>query len=146
MNWFFKSTPTYKYISFDNIVKIVNTNNNYKSVLLINTMNILEQSILIKLTTIATDEEHEIEKLIDIGDFYHTIFIYGKNNLDISVNNKYDQLIGLGFINVYIYGAGMFEWLLLRDIYGDDNFPITTTQPNNTFNILTYKSTLTLIN
>ena len=36
---------------------------------------------------------------------------------------KYDQLIGLGFVNVFIYPGGLFEWLLLQDIYGYDNFP-----------------------
>ena len=38
---------------------------------------------------------------------------------------KYDQLIGLGFPNVFIYPGGLFEWLCLQDIYGYDNFPTT---------------------
>ena len=38
---------------------------------------------------------------------------------------KYEQLVGLGFINVYIYPGGLFEWLLLQDIYGSDDFPTT---------------------
>ena len=38
---------------------------------------------------------------------------------------KYAQLTGLGFINVYIYPGGLFEWLLLQDIYGQDDFSTT---------------------
>ena len=36
---------------------------------------------------------------------------------------KYNQLINLGFANVYIYPGGLFEWLLLQDVYGKDSFP-----------------------
>ena len=35
---------------------------------------------------------------------------------------KYRQLVDLGFSNVYIYTGGLFEWLLLQDIYGSTNF------------------------
>ena len=52
--------------------------------------------------------------------------IYGKNCNDEKLISKYKQLIDLGFINVNIYAGGMFEWLLLQDIYGDDNFPTTS--------------------
>ena len=49
---------------------------------------------------------------------------------------KYEQLVGLGFTNVYIYVGGMFEWLLLQDIYGQDLFPTTSKE----LDILKYKS------
>ena len=42
---------------------------------------------------------------------------------------------GLGFQNVYLYMGGMFEWLLLQDIYGIDEFPTT----NKFLDILYYK-------
>ena len=32
----------------------------------------------------------------------------------------------LGFINIYVYPGGMFEWLCLQDIYGSEHFPTTT--------------------
>ena len=32
----------------------------------------------------------------------------------------------LGFKNIYVYPGGMFEWLLLQDIYGDDLFQTTS--------------------
>jgi hypothetical protein len=44
--------------------------------------------------------------------------------------------MSLGFINIYLYNGGLFEWLLLQDIYGDDNFP--TTKKN--IDLLKYKS------
>ena len=31
----------------------------------------------------------------------------------------------LGFVNINIYTGGMFEWLLLQDIYGNDEFKTT---------------------
>ena len=32
----------------------------------------------------------------------------------------------LGLKNIYIYSGGLFEWLLLQDIYGEDEFPTTS--------------------
>ena len=29
------------------------------------------------------------------------------------------------FLNTYLYSGGLFEWLLLQDIYGDENFHTT---------------------
>jgi hypothetical protein len=49
--------------------------------------------------------------------------------------NKYNQLNSLGFYNVYVYTGGLFEWLLLQDIYGEKDFPTT----NIELDILKYK-------
>ena len=49
--------------------------------------------------------------------------VYGKNSNDDKIFKKYEQLIGLGFSSVYVYTGGMFEWLLLQDIYGKEEFP-----------------------
>ena len=38
---------------------------------------------------------------------------------------KHKQLSELGFTNVSLYVGGMFEWLLLQDIYCEENFPTT---------------------
>ena len=54
------------------------------------------------------------------------IIIYGKNCNDEKIYIKYQQLISLGFYNVFIYVGGLFEWLLLQDIYGSDEFPTTS--------------------
>ena len=63
------------------------------------------------------------------------IIVYGMNSQDTSVNKKYEQLISLGFYNVFIYNGGLFEWLLLQDIYGKESF-LTTSQERD---ILKYK-------
>jgi hypothetical protein len=69
-------------------------------------------------------EEKLINDLLDKFDFNtRTFLIYGKNTNDNSVDNKYNQLRGLGFSNIYIYPGGLFEWLLLQDIYGNKEFP-----------------------
>jgi hypothetical protein len=43
--------------------------------------------------------------------------------------------MGLGFKNVRVYPGGMFEWLLLQDIYGAASFPTTSKETD----ILKYK-------
>jgi len=53
------------------------------------------------------------------------IIVYGKNSNDITILHKYDQLVKLGFTNVHIYTGGIFEWMLLHEIYGKDLFKIT---------------------
>ena len=58
---------------------------------------------------------------------------------DDSIETKFKQMQGLGFANIYIYRGGMFEWLLLQDIYGQDEFPTTS----KLLDILKYKSTRT---
>ena len=63
------------------------------------------------------------------------IVIYGRNSNDELLYKKYQQLVSLGFTNVHAYIGGMFEWLLLQDIYGADEFPTTTKQ----LDILKYK-------
>ena len=53
------------------------------------------------------------------------IIVYGKNSTDITILHKYEQLVKLGFTNVHIYTGGIFEWMLLYEIYGKDLFKIT---------------------
>ena len=35
------------------------------------------------------------------------------------------KLSELGIKNMYVYCGGLFEWLCLQDIYGEDEFPTT---------------------
>ena len=58
------------------------------------------------------------------------------NSSDYSIFKKYEQLIKLGFYNVFVYTGGLFEWLLLQDIYGTEEFPTTAKQ----LDILKYKA------
>ena len=61
--------------------------------------------------------------------------MYDKNANAPNLMKKYDQLVGLGFVNVFIYPGGLFEWLLLQDIYGTEMFPTTSSE----LDILKYK-------
>jgi rhodanese-related sulfurtransferase len=94
---------------------------------LINTLPYNEQDCLIKNTIPYNQEEQKINELMsryDIKD--KPMIVYGKNANDESAEKKYKQLIQLGFRDVYIYSGGLFEWLLLQDIYSSDEFPTTT--------------------
>ena len=66
------------------------------------------------------------------------ILIYGSNSTDNTVEIKAKQMIDLGFVNVFLYCGGMFEWLLLQEIYGFKEFP--TTIYSKTIDLLFYRS------
>lgn len=104
-----------------NVVKSDNTNNT----IVINTMSTKEQHCLIKKTIHCEEEERIINELLDNDDIHTNIIVYGKNSTDETAETKCKQLIGLGFQSVKLYCGGMFEWLLLQDIYGERNFPTT---------------------
>jgi hypothetical protein len=90
---------------------------------LINTMPDTQQSCLIKTTIKANKETEYINELYKINK-KKEIIIYGKNHRDLKIIEKYNQLKKLGFTNVHIYFGGLFEWLLLKEYYGEINFPI----------------------
>jgi hypothetical protein len=104
--------------------------------IIINTLDANNQKCLIKCT-IDIDKEVEFLNAQLSKDKTIRIIIYGMNSCDISPLKKYEQLINIGFYNVYIYCGGLFEWLLLQDIYGKELFPVTTTAKN--CDILNYK-------
>ena len=111
-----------KNINFEDMqVSIKNPTNN----LIINTMSINEQNCLIRNTVSYDQEENLINNLLTKG-ISKKIVIYGKNDVDESVDKKYQQLLSLGFSDIYVYRGGMFEWLLLQDIYGTTEFPTTS--------------------
>jgi len=95
--------------------------------LLINTMTELEQDCLI-LNTVPASKEESIINHHMYSSKRIRIILYGRNSSDDKVYKKYDQLVKLGFSNVFIYLGGMFEWLMLQDIYGYDEFPTTIKQ------------------
>lgn len=94
-----------------------------KEYLLINTLPITEQDCLIKNTIRYCDEENIINTLLESYDIKEKIIIYGRNTNDETVEKKYKQLISLGFCSIYVYYGGMFEWMLLQDIFGFEEFP-----------------------
>jgi hypothetical protein len=107
---------------------------NNPSYLLINTLPNHEQSCLIYDTINFANEEQIINNLLH-NNKMHNIIVYGRNCNDISVYKKYKQFSELGFSNVYIYLGGLFEWLLLQDIYGRDIFKTTSKE----LDIIKYK-------
>ena len=122
-------------INFETMQNIVNSRaqNNF---LIINTLETNNQDCLIKNTVLPEREVAELNKYITENKNIN-IVIYGMNCCDSKVINKYNQLFKLGFINLYVYIGGLFEWLLLQDIYGDDEFPTTA----KIIDILKYKGT-----
>lgn len=111
-------------ISFEDMQYVVLHPNQY---ILINTLAVDEQNVLIPSTLPCSKEEEVLNELLNNYEIdKKTIIIYGKNTNDDTVENKYNQIIKLGFTRVYMYNGGIFEWLLLQDIYGNNEFPTTT--------------------
>ena len=114
------SSQNYNLYNFEKIQESIKN----KSII-INTLSEDNQSCLISGTTNISDEVKLLNEYLKTNREIQ-IIIYGKNNSDNSVIQKYKQLYGLGFYNVGLYLGGLFEWLLLQDIYGYDNFPTTS--------------------
>lgn len=121
-------------VNFEDVQFVIKNADNH---LLINTMSDNLQNCLIVNTMPIDKEELIINKLLNNGDNKNIkIIIYGKNSNDETPIKKYEQLLDLGFSNIYIYTGGLFEWLLLQDIYGSELFPTTSKQND----LLKYKS------
>ena len=103
--------------------------------LLINTLSNADQICLIINTININNEENVINQYIKQCVKDIKIIVYGKNSNDENIYKKYNQLVSLGFYNVFIYTGGLFEWLLLQDIYGEKEFPTTKLE----MDILKYK-------
>lgn len=117
--WLFRKG---KKIGFEDIKHIINSPN--EQYIMINTLPTNLQNCLIKKTVPSHNEEKIINQLLENYEMKKVhIVIYGKNSVDETVDHKYKQLYDLGFSQVYLYSGGLFEWLLLQDIYGADEFP-----------------------
>ena len=131
----FKKPP--KYVNFEDIQDCIK--NRVNKTIFVNTLLSNEQNCLILKTILCNEEENLInEYLLECTN--PPIIVYGKNDVDATVDKKYNQLISLGFSNVYIYRGGMFEWLLLQDVYGCSEFSTTS----KTLDLLKYKGKRTL--
>jgi hypothetical protein len=129
---FFKTT--YKNASFEDMLFALKRKDEF---VLINTLPATEQECLIKTTLLYHLEESKINEMLNKYDLNsHKFIIYGKNSDDVTTETKYDQLSSLGFSNVFLYTGGMFEWILLQDVYGADEFPTTCKVKD----ILTFRS------
>jgi hypothetical protein len=119
-------------INYEDIQYIIK---NPEGVVLINVLGVSEQDCLIPSTIDINKEIDLINECIKTHHKNIKIVIYGRNCNDEKMYEKYSQLSSLGFYNVYIYAGGIFEWLMLQDIYGKSEFPTT----KNELDILKFK-------
>jgi hypothetical protein len=98
-------------------------------IVLINTIPINRQDCLIKGTIKAINEVEFMNKLLKVNK-NKEIIVYGIHHTDLSVIKKYNQLKKLGFNNVHIYFGGMYEWILLQDVFTSINFQTDGTIKN----------------
>jgi hypothetical protein len=134
LKWF--SQPIVK-VGFEDI----KYGHSHKDYIIINTMDTLSQDCLIMGTIPYLKEEKVINNILEnYRQNEIKIIIYGRNSVDTSCETKYLQLQKLGFSEIYIYSGGLFEWLLLQDIYGCSEFPTTSKQVD----ILKYRASKTL--
>lgn len=118
---FFKKE--YKYIGFEDLLYAIKNKEKY---LIINTLNNEEQNVLIQNSIHSSQEEEVINNYINNQQLStKVIIVYGKNCCDKTTEEKYKKLETCGFKSVYIYRGGLFEWLMLQDIYGSSNFTTT---------------------
>ena len=115
------SETSYK-INFEDVQHVLK---NKETHVLINTLSSNNQHCLLPNTIDVNKEEHLINNFMQLGKRDIKIVIYGKHNTDESVYKKFAQLKSLGFYNIYIYVGGLFEWLMLQDIFGEELFPTT---------------------
>ena len=132
------NTQSMKKINYEDMQTVTKNPEIY---LIINTLSPSDQKCLIVNTTVAEEEEILINKYLKENKSIR-IIVYGKNCNDDSVQKKYQQLLTLGFYNIFVYTGGMFEWLVLQDIYDKDLFPTTKQEldllkykPNQLLNI-----------
>lgn len=111
-----------KKINFEQLQQSINERD-----IIISTLSEKEQGCLITNTISVQSEANKINELLKTNK-NKLIIVYGKNSHDDSVVIKSKQLIQLGFTNINLYLGGLFEWLLLQDIYGDELFPTTSKQ------------------
>lgn len=131
-------------INFEDIQTIVSGSNSINSnanssMIMISTLPTEFQKCVIRGTIPAENEEVLMNNIIsgkDVRGENITVVVYGKHATDDTVTEKYEQLIKLGMPRVCIYTGGMFEWLLLQDVYGGELFPTT----GNELDILRYRA------
>lgn len=103
--------------NFDNV--------KYDKRILIHVMDDADQRVLIKGTLTIEEEVETMNSVLNASKQGETsVIIYGKNMDDYGrVVKRYNQLRQMGF-NAFVYLGGIFEWLLLQEVYGISEFPI----------------------
>jgi hypothetical protein len=114
----------FTHINFQDMQELVKTP---QRVLIINTLPDNEQDCLICNTLPFHSEVSKINHCLNQRQTAHMplLVVYGKNYTDPTVSSKVKQLLSLGFSQVYVYAGGLFEWLMMQDIFGMEEFPTT---------------------
>ena len=127
VEWAF-SKPAKK-IGFEDVGHCLSKPDKY---VLINTLPPSKQECLIKGTLDLKQEEYFVNRLLtQYTDASKHIILYGLHACDDTPYHKQRQLLSLGISEVWVYSGGLFEWLLLQDIYGETEFPTTTPAKKN---------------
>ena len=122
MSWIF--SPKIERVNFETVQFAEKTPADFY---IINTLSAQEQECLISGTVRAENEESVLNEMLHNSTLPDKkIIVYGKNSQDETPYKKVSQLKELGLKDVFLYTGGLFEWLLLQDIYGDKEFPTTT--------------------
>ena len=95
------------------------TSNEY---IIISTLPMTQQNCLIKKTVNCKQEEELLNNLMKTNNSVK-IIVYGLNYNDETIYKKYNHLQKCGFTSVFLYVGGLFEWLCLQDIFGNELFP-----------------------
>lgn len=125
-------TSSYRFVNFEDIQNYIHNQN--VNIILISTLPDNSYDLIIPKTIHYKDEIDIMNNMLK-ENTHCPIYIYGKNTNDYTIYQKYEQLLQLGFTNVYLYCGGLFEWLCLQDIYGNDEFPLSKKEND----ILKYK-------
>ena len=128
------NSSSLKYVNFEEVQQAQNNN----ETIIINTLPILGQQCLICGSILGGEEEAKINELLATNKRVK-IIVYGLNCSDVGVIKKATQLKTLGFDTVCVYGGGLFEWLLLQDVYGSVEFKTTNVGKDKRIELLKYK-------
>ena len=122
MNIFWKKNDP-ELINFDTMINAIRQPDKF---IIINVLPLHEQDCLISGTIDASQEEYILNQMIQsITTPDKKIIVYGKNCNDKTIDSKITQLQSLGLNDIFVYKGGLFEWMLLQDIYGDTQFSTT---------------------
>lgn len=108
-------------VSYETVLSLAGT----ADVIVISTLAETFQGCLIPHTVACSHEEKCVNDVLERKkQGLYTVIVYGENHLDPTVERKCAQMRVMGFKSIYMYAGGMFEWLLLHEVYGGENFPV----------------------
>lgn len=129
-DWAFSAKPAVR-IGFEDVLSAQRANMdptiNVGKYVIIHTMDANEPCLIAGTLSPEKEEQFINDYLTKYTATATQIILYGRHSADETPYTKYKQLLSYGISEVSIYSGGLFEWLLLQDIYGVSAF--TTTVP-----------------